>query len=306
MSKGHLLIISERSEDLDFGKKVAQLLGASFDQVTNVDALRRILVTHKNAVIFWNTENQFFFETFHQVIPRYLPAHRIFSIADGPVSQYVHLAKYPVFAHHLLRRFADPAPVICSNLARVALGEEMFGLENYFPKDATLQKIKIARSTQKTAAVEAIQKHLTKQAVLTRMAALIAQSVDELIMNAMFDAPIEGKERLNHGHPRDIILELNEKQAVEVTFAACEEYMGISVVDQFGSPHKNNLIHALFSGPKSGLHAIYETGLSLLFVIKPQMRTEVILIFPRSESYKEFRSGFRCLSLVESKEGVTV
>jgi hypothetical protein len=46
-------------------------------------------------------------------------------------------------------------------------------------------------------------------------------------------------------------------------------------------------------GSKLGIHAIAQSGLSALYVVKPGVRTEVMLFFPNTTSIKDFKEGFR-------------
>jgi hypothetical protein len=54
------------------------------------------------------------------------------------------------------------------------------------------------------------------------------------------------------------------------------------------------------AGAGLGLHGIHQAGLSLLFASAPGERTEVMIFFSMLASYKDFRSGFRFLSVLTS------
>ncbi len=50
-------------------------------------------------------------------------------------------------------------------------------------------------------------------------------------------------------------------------------------------------------GAGLGLLGTLHAGLSLLFIVKPGVRSDVMIFFPRTKSYKDFREGFRFLSI---------
>ena len=105
-----------------------------------------------------------------------------------------------------------------------------------------------------------------------------------------------------------------EKEHVSVELAETEDYIGICVADKFGSLKKSLVLKFLGKDYQSteyvprtddpgaglGILGIIQSGLSLLFVSKPGVRTEVMLFFPRSPNYKQFKMGFRFVSLLSS------
>jgi hypothetical protein len=94
--------------------------------------------------------------------------------------------------------------------------------------------------------------------------------------------------------------------------ASSDDYVGVCVSDQFGSLKKQMLMGFLSKdyhsedyvlrkgdpGAGLGLHGIVQSGLSLLFLCKPGIRTEVMIFFAKGASYKSFRSGFRFFSVI--------
>jgi hypothetical protein len=137
--------------------------------------------------------------------------------------------------------------------------------------------------------------------------------MDELIINAIFDAPVtpDGKPLLAT-LDRDADFELQEKEHVDVILAATTDYMGACIVDQFGSLRKSTLLDTLAkyhegkqrasaSNPSEkglGIAGALQAGMSLLYAAHPKVQTQVMLFFEKAETYKDFRMSFRFFSML--------
>jgi hypothetical protein len=188
-----------------------------------------------------------------------------------------------------------------------------FGLERYLPAGTAVQRVTLKRSSQKAAAIAAVQNVLERQRVTPRLAAMASQAVDELLMNAIFDAAVGQDGKPNKRNiPRDADFPLSAHEEVVLSLADAREYLAVQVADSYGSLDKNTVLRFLRQdfqatpyvprtadkGAGLGLHGIIQSGLSLLFVVRPGVRTEVSLFFKKAETFKEFRESFRFVSLM--------
>jgi hypothetical protein len=308
-----VLVISKRKEDIAFAQAIASNLGAQFNKALNKDETRRLLVTFPASLVFWDGESEFQYDGVMESIPKYARPQRVFAITDKNLYVYPHLYKSPVYGHYLHRRYQGAAIDIYTRLAQLALENDMpFGVARYLPAESAVRQIILKRSSQKSAAVDAIQGALTKQGVQGRLAALVAQAADELVLNALYDAPSVGGKRVRYKESRNADFELTENDQVTVEFGQCSGYLAVGVGDKFGTLLRRNMLDSLRKhlekeGADStkvkveesglGLHGIVRSGVSLVYVNKPRDRTQMILIFPRVENYKDFRTSFRFLSL---------
>src|ERR1041385_3825012 len=190
----HFLMISERKDDLEFGQFLAAANNLPFHLASTRAEVRHILTDNPQTVVFWNAEmdpstNAGIAESLAKMVP----PSKVFTITSESLNTYPELIQSQAFGHHLLRRYEDPAPLIFSRLVGAALTPFPFGLLRYFPDDTRSTPITLKRSSHKTAVVDALQNVLTKQQAPPRIAALVAQSADELVMNAVFDAPVDAK-----------------------------------------------------------------------------------------------------------------
>jgi hypothetical protein len=307
-----ILAISERNDDFALAQYVAGQMNLKFTAQNRPALIQEFLLEHPQTVAFWDTESSGDMAIAKILYGRIAP-HRLFAITEGPLNQYPHLFDFPIFGHHLQRRFMAPAPDLYARLAVACLTPMPFGIARYFPKGTTIQKITLRRSAHKAAAVEALNNFLTKRGVTSRLSQLAAQAADELLMNAIYDAPIDAeglKFRKNMDRNQDF--ELKPEKGVDLEIACTDGYTGICVADTYGSFKRSLLLNLLRKdyqerayvvkaddrGSGLGVHGLIQGGLSLLFVCKPGSRTEVTVFFPNATNYKAFRAGPRFLSLM--------
>ena len=309
----HFLLISNQVRDVNFGRDVASANSFSFSICSDPKIIRDLLVDHPQTIILLDADNERVFQDVELTLMEYSRPIRIFAITDKPANEYEHLTRSRVFGHHIFRRYKNPATLLCSKLIGASISPYPFGLLRYFPEKTTSQKIKIVKSGQRRAAVEAIQNTLMKMEVTSRLSALVAQATDEMLMNAIFDAPVQKEgEFFRRALDRKSQFDLRDSESVQMEIAFADAYIGVSVSDDFGSL-KSEVVHKFLglryrdekysvqedkAGAGLGLHGIIQTGLSMLFVTKPGQRTEVMIFFPKVKNYKEFKSGFRFLSIL--------
>jgi hypothetical protein len=309
----HILAISDRGADVTLAQFIASQTGLKATSSNRPQAIQEFLLEHPQAVVIWDTESYREMAPMAKILYGRIVPHRVFAVTDGPINQYPHLFDFPIFGHHLQRRFMVPAPELYTRLVVAALTPAPFGIGRYFPKGTPTQKINLRRSSHKNAAVEALNSFLTKRGVTSRLAQLAAQATDELIMNAVFDAPIDAEGRqFRRELDRNSDFELRPEPGVDIEIACTNDYSGISVADTYGSFKRTLLMNLLKKdyqerayvvkgeerGAGLGVHGLIQSGLSILFVCKAGFRTEVMVFFPNSKTYKEFKAGPRFLSLL--------
>ena len=207
--------------------------------------------------------------------------------------------------------------MLYSRLLSNCLYLKMRGLSPYFKQSEAqnefkIRSFKIVKSSHKTAAIEAIQNTLIGQGIAPRLSRAVAQSTDELLLNAIFDAPADknGK-RYRHREPRESNFELTEREEIQIEFALGPGYAGISVADQFGSIERARLFSTIRSHLQAdsksdaatgnagfGVHGIIRSGISLKILSQPGVRTEAMLFFPLVQDFRQFRNGFKFFSLL--------
>jgi hypothetical protein len=222
----------------------------------------------------------------------------------------------PLFGNFIVREFGPgkESPATCGKhygrIVKATLLEHAFGLTHFLDQDAKVQIVKFKNTNQKQAGVEAVKNYLLAAGFKSRMATVIANAVDEILMNAMFDAPVDGSGRPMHtALSRNTAIALEAKSAIEMHVGFDGTRVGISVIDQFGSLDRGRLLsHVskkysddayklknIVAGAGIGLATIFSTGGSLVFASESGMRTEATIFFARTDNFRIFKEQFRYL-----------
>lgn len=316
-----LILISERPEDGKFFEPMARYLKMQFVRAVQFDEIVEALIQRSGAIVLWDLDHPGALEAKHplnfKVVQSALlessdPA-RVFALTDKTVNKYEELfarltASRRLFHHNLLRRYDVAAFKAMARLLLKSTQPLPRGIAEYFPEGARTQKITLRKAEHRFAAVGAIESFIKKLSGDDRIASKVAQATDELLMNAIFDAATDrdGK-RTRTLLDRKARFDFAAREQVELEFAATEEYLGVCVTDYFGSLAVDSVLNATGQsffgqdykprkiGPGAGLgiYGIVESGLSLVYCCEPRKRTDSLVLFPRTKSYKAFKAGFR-------------
>ena len=237
------------------------------------------------------------------------------AITDKPLQNYPVLFENPVFAHHIVRRYGPTAAEVFARVLTAAITPKATGLERFFPNPSAtfVQKIQLGMSTHKKPAVEAVRNFLIKLGTTERLATQIARACDELLMNAIFDAPVL-KDGSRYRREGDRSKPFEIEGGVTLSFAEAKNYAAISISDNHGSLNREQIMFSLqkdyqqkaypvrnaVASPALGIHSIVKSGLSLVFFARPKLNTEVILFFPKVSNYREFQKSFSFFGVIRT------
>lgn len=318
-----LVMVSARPEDEQFGQAVAKHAGFEFAKVDRATELRKILKEKKDVVLLWDIDHPEAIEissplsisNIGQAIRGVVPPEQVFVISTNPLNSTPYIFNLPVFSHHIYRQYKDPAALIVSFLVKACRQKSgCFGLQNYMPEGQAPKKLTIKHSRERRPVIEAIHKIMEKAGIPDQLNAIATQSVDEMLMNAIFDAPVRGSGGETYRRKVDRAAEfvLKEKEVVELEFGNCEGYYAICVRDQFGSLKKDTVLGFIRKdyekteykikendpGAGLGVYGMLQSGLSIVFAARPNIKTEVMLFLPQVKGMKTFRSSFRFFSFI--------
>jgi hypothetical protein len=225
------------------------------------------------------------------------------------------LSQHDNFGHFIARKYGSPreAGQYYGNIIEKVCINEDFELRSLIGDHGKVTVLKIGHSTEKSAILEKTKKFLLQDAgIAERIANFIVTAVDEILMNAIYDAPTDDNgNQILSATPRNTPIVLTEKSSVELHLGFDGQHAAFKVVDRFGSLNKSRLVKHLFATHHSkeyqsdskvanagiGLATTFRTGGSLLFVSEPNVRTEVTTFFKASENYKAFRNQFKFISI---------
>lgn len=184
-------------------------------------------------------------------------------------------------------------------------------VQGFLQPKAHIQKLFLNHTMQKQEAVEEVRQYLIAAQVPARIANFIGNATDELLMNALFDAPVdEFGTPLYSATARTQAREIPANEQVELGIGFDGSRIVLKVTDQFGSIDRQRLLNHVSANYKEtsytikpgqagaglGLATVYNTGASLVYRCEQKVQTQVILTCEVFASYKEFKSQFKFFS----------
>lgn len=308
-----ILAVSHLDEDLRFAEAVAERLQGKAMRLTDRTLVMRLLNDQRNSLVFWNADDIGAYGGIFETPWTGVFRKNIFALTEKPLRECPHLFKQQIFRHHFLRKYDETAVALCAAIGKATERADIPALKSFFPAGTPIKKIAIKDPTHKRPAIDAIYNYLSQQNLSQRIAASAVQALDELMLNALFDAPIDPSgNRYRASQSRAEAFEMSPQESVELELASSDEVVGACIVDHFGSIKSEMLLNALgrhfrraviaqsSTSPLEtglGLRGILNSGLSLLVATTPNVETRAMIFFRRTQSFVEFRKSFQFTSL---------
>ncbi len=200
---------------------------------------------------------------------------------------------------HVVSRDDSDRTFTVKNIATTVtkiLTRDFFGLEKYLNFGVDVQTLPVVSSRQRQDVVASVLSHFEKLGVRRANRDRIGNVLEEMLMNAIYDAPIDKDGLSIYNHlPRTVEFSLKPEEQGMVRFATDGMLIGISVQDPFGSLRPNTILKYLeanYSGTAAeinaregkggagrGLHQIVENSDLVVFNVDPGKKTEAIALF---------------------------
>lgn len=176
-------------------------------------------------------------------------------------------------------------------LKRLAGGRRS-SVSGFLDHRRVLQSHRVLRSGHKPGVVAAAGGLATRYGAPRRLADTIRTAADELITNALYNAPVDaqGRHRFSHLN-RGVAVELGSSEVVEVTLGVDGKQLALRVTDPFGSLEPERLYASLARGVETagvedkpggaglGLGWVFRTAAQLLVTIVAGRYTEIITLY---------------------------
>ncbi|MFN7683861.1 MAG: hypothetical protein ACK5QT_00415 [Oligoflexia bacterium] len=315
-----LILISSLPADAQFAAQAAATAGLALRTVKNPADAVKLIAVEEGCVLLVDASTQELYAQFERSVQdtlglfsSRLSANHIHYLSSAGIYEVPYLIQSPLFGSYIHRNF-ELDPHVGQHYGRLlaaTVHDKAFGTEKLVKPGSRIQTIQLKMALQKQEAVEAVRNYLIALKFQSRMATVIANAVDEILMNAIFDAPVDqmGKS-IYDSTSRATNFLLEGQRAVELHVGYDGQYVTLTAVDQYGSLDKNRLLAAIskiyteqeykvrssVAGAGIGLASVFHSGGSFLFSSEQGSRTEVTVFFRRCESYREFKSQFRFLS----------
>lgn len=175
-------------------------------------------------------------------------------------------------------------------------GGDIFGLEKYLNWGVEVKEFEIADSKDRQALNDKVIEHLTELGVRNTLRTRCQIVIEELLMNAIYDAPVDEKGTPLHNHKsRTEAITLAPHQKAKLRFATDGLFLAISVEDPFGVFKKETIFKYLENnyynpeidenskegkgGAGKGIYMITESSDLVIYNVAPGTKTEVIAMF---------------------------
>jgi CheY-like chemotaxis protein len=196
--------------------------------------------------------------------------------------------------------------MLLTTLTKVLTGE-LFGLEKYMSWGVEISSKPVLASHQRSDLKDEMAVHLKKQGVRNTILDRCVAVTEEMLMNAIYDAPTDSQGRAIYNHlSRKTEVVLDSHLQSQIRYACDGVMLGISVVDPFGALTKKIILDYLEScyegfagslndgkgGAGRGLHQIIENADLTIFNVRKGVKTEVICLFNIEGSKRETVPSF--------------
>ncbi len=186
-----------------------------------------------------------------------------------------------------------------------------FGPSVYLPGSARIFEVLVTSSQDKVKILDQLSGFLTELAIGGRSVRRVLDVVDELVMNAVYDAPVDAQgHALYAGVSRSTPVILRSQERAIFSYGSDGRTLALSISDPFGGLSistfrryiakglrgGNDQIDQKDGGAGLGLYLQFENVGSLCLNVQPGLRTEVVGLLDVSGSYREMSTTPKSLS----------
>lgn len=305
-----MIVLSSRENDLVFWEEMARQEGFRFRSSTVLTEIAEWIRSASPSVLVLDGEHPEI-DSLGPLLREKNLASSVYVITDGPAAAYPRLFSEPMFSHHLYRRYDGSASFLCSRLLKARTEKPLPRFEDYFPHTLARSTDCIKRSGEKYDLIDRYYQIMIESGVLPRIADISADALDELLMNAIFDAPVDSSgKHYRRKLSRDSDFALLPRETVTTEIRISPEFIGIRVSDLFGSlnpqtavycigknfDEKSYVVSDLDPGAGLGLMKLAQS-ISLIYRVEPRVKTESIALIGNSRTFRELRHSFNFFSV---------
>jgi hypothetical protein len=192
------------------------------------------------------------------------------------------------------------------------LSRDVFGWARYLGPPRLSERLVVCGSREKHQAVEAVEAFAMRVGCQRRIAEAVAVAADELVTNAIYNAPTDSDGRPRYAQlSRDRMVELAEGEEVTVDIAFDGRRLALAATDKFGSLEQSRVVNYLAKcfvnetaqvddkagGAGLGLYYIFNAMHHFIINIAPGRRTEVMGLLEVTRTYKHYSSRTRSFNV---------
>jgi CheY-like chemotaxis protein len=183
-----------------------------------------------------------------------------------------------------------PMPILAEELTTTVhklIHRDLFGADKYLLWGTELFAHTITKASERAHLVATLAEDVRARGQSARVASMAMLVADELISNAVHNAPVDASgTHFRKDVARDIEIPLEGRDTVQLRWGCDARYLAIEVTDQHGSLDKNTILGSLTrndiresgGGAGMGIALCYRSCDHLVFNLSPGRRTEIIAL----------------------------
>jgi hypothetical protein len=300
------VVILERNKLV--GRKVARLFAATGANATSIEEPAALAPTAHDADVV--CADSFDGELVAELVRARPGVRGVLWTAEPLRRSLKYLAEAPGIAHVLARRDFESPPrawevvMVARRLATPAAPP----LAAYLDWGASRWELDVRTTADRDRAVARIQELVGGLVVPRRIGELFGELAHELIMNAMYDAPVDERGHPRYAADRKRPIALDEHERPLVWLGSDGTRLALQVRDPFGRLERRHVVEGLargFAGEMDHSHGGAGLGMllchnassALFFDVVRGHSTEVTAVFELDLNLREFRTQARSLHL---------
>jgi len=187
----------------------------------------------------------------------------------------------------------DFDPRQLSAMAMRIVTDDPFGLDKVMVSGTQIHSQTVGDYQEKSLCMSRVSEFVDQVGVPRKYREPIAQCIDELLMNALYDAPVDAQgNHIFSGVPTKTRLALRSEQSVVVEYAYDGKQFAVSVRDAFGSLERPIVLRYLHKclhaeqqfdrkagGAGLGLYLMVSSSTAVYFNVLPAIATEAVCVF---------------------------
>jgi hypothetical protein len=186
-------------------------------------------------------------------------------------------------------------------VARRVLSPSAAPFESHLAWGATTVSRQVAETAARDGAVAEVTAFAAKLGAPKRVGEMLGELTHELLMNAIYDAPVDEHGRPRFAHDRKAEVRLHPRDAATLRFASDGVRIAVEVEDRFGRLTRDHVFGGLARGLQGGeqdrsgggaglgLLVAWRSTTALHFDVEPGRRTRVTGLFDLDLNLREFR-----------------
>lgn len=291
MTRRRVLAISRNLNQLRRIVANLERAGAEVDAVRTVDAIQTDIIPHR---YIFHAVDEGNLEAIDQLLPRLRRrAQTAVVVPEAKLDDLTGLLRDDRVNHVIAGDAIDRGVVVT---AQKLLTGDIFGIEKYLPGDTPVHYMRLRDFTGRGKALDTILEFAAQTKMRRQVRHAIGQVCEELLMNALYDAPVDedGRQIFAEVDPRDRTKSRSPKP-VSIRYAASEEGFAVAVRDRFGRLAKNTILayieKCLHSptqidrktyGAGLGIYLVANAAASYVVNVAYGIATEVVCTFDRT------------------------